>query len=100
MANQKQTPPLTRPRMAKTQMQTPGEPAQLLHWRYDDRLFIAGYRKAMQNKQKATFLPPLSLLNFKGKVDFFLKVSSFQRGKQNTVCDEWSLAAVWDRYGT
>lgn len=67
--------------MARNQMQTPGEPAQLLHWRYDDSLFRAAYRKAVQNKQKATFLPPLSPLNFKGKLDFFLNVSSFQKRK-------------------
>lgn len=62
-------------------MQTPGEPAQLLHWRYDDRLFIAAHRKIVQNKQKVTFLPPLSPPNFKGKLVFFLNVSSFQKRK-------------------
>lgn len=97
MANQKQTPPLTRPCMARNQTQAPGEPAQLLRWRYDDRLFRAASRKAMQSKQKATFLPSLSLLDFKGKLDSFVNVSSLQKRKNKTLS---VMNGVWQLLGT
>jgi len=83
--------------MARNQAQTPGEPVQLPRWRYDDRLFIAAYRKAVQNKQKAAFLPPLSPLNFKGKPDFFLNDSSFQKRKTKLCL---VMNGAWQLLGT